>query len=262
MSNVVLNDAQIRSAAPAVFAEAPAPFMSSEYGFVKTSEALTLLRGEGYEVVRALQDHARRRDPNVVRHALTLRHTDNLLDPAQVGGLVPQILLINSHNGRTRLSMRAGFYRYICSNGLVVGNDMAYVAVRHTHSLASQIIDQIKQIAQVQNKVLGLIDRWQNTTLTDSQAHDFARAAAVVRFGEQAAKGYLTDDILSVRRPEDDGNTLWQVFNRIQENTTQAGLHGRSANGRVIAARTLTGITQNTAYNEALWSMAEEFVTT
>ncbi len=41
------------------------------------------------------------------------------------------------------------------------------------------------------------------------------------------------------RRPD-----LWSVFNRTQENLTQGGLRGRSANGRCQQTRPVQGIDQ------------------
>lgn len=54
------------------------------------------------------------------------------------------------------------------------------------------------------------------------------------------------------RRPD-----LWSVFNRTQENLTQGGLHGCSANGRRQQTRPVQGIDQNIRLNRALWLLAD-----
>ncbi len=63
--------------------------------------------------------------------------------------------------------------------------------------------------------------------------------------------------ILMPRRFDDRRPDLWSVFNRTQENLTQGGLRGRSANGRRQQTRPVQGIDQNIRLNRALWLLAD-----
>ncbi|RSC92822.1 DUF932 domain-containing protein, partial [Pandoraea apista] len=63
--------------------------------------------------------------------------------------------------------------------------------------------------------------------------------------------------ILMPRRFDDRRPDLWSVFNRTQENLTQGGLRGRSANGRRHQTRPVQGIDQNIRLNRALWLLAD-----
>jgi hypothetical protein len=71
--------------------------------------------------------------------------------------------------------------------------------------------------------------------------------------------------LLSSRRFEDRRDDLWTVFNRVQENLTKGGLRGRSASGRAMSTRpvtgtgtgTGTGTDQNVKLNRALWMLAD-----
>jgi hypothetical protein len=253
---MTLND--IRAAAPAVFAEAPSDFLSSKYGFVNTAAALEVFANEGYVVVKAQQDNPRLRNKMHVRHALTLRHESAIDQKAVVGEYVPQMLLINSHNGRTVMSVRAGLYRYVCANGVVVGNDMLREQIRHTKALAGQIVERIRVAAALSVPLAKQIARWNEIELAEAQAQTFAQRAAALRFGKQAAGSYQPAALLESRRVEDEGRSLWKVFNRVQENVTNQQLEGLNANGRVVHSRLLTGIGENTKFNEALWQLAEE----
>lgn len=259
MQSTFLDNAAIAKKAPAVFTKEPAHFLSSAYSFINTGEVIDVMRGEGYHVVSASQDKPSRRDLRYVRHAVALRHESALASPAVVGEYVPQILLINSHNGRTQLSFRAGLYRFVCCNGLVIGHDNMVFAIRHSHQLASAVVDITRRIAAQTAQVQALIDRWKAIELTDSAMHDFATSAAKLRFGDRGANTYPSDNLLRVMRPEDDGRTLWAVFNRVQEHTTNPGLQGRSANGRLVTSRRLEGITSVVNYNQALWRLAESY---
>jgi hypothetical protein len=255
----ILSREEIRRAAPAVFAEAPAPHLSDKYGFINTASVIDILNNEGYQVVTAKQDKGRMRDPMTIRHALTLRHESALQQEAVVGEYVPQILLINSHNGRTTMSMRAGLFRFVCSNGMIVGHTTMQDAIRHSKNLADQVLGRIQHIAAMSAPLAAKIDEWKKIELTPAQAETFAQTAAKLRFGEQRAAAYAPDALLQLRRAEDEGNSLWNVFNRVQENTTTHALEGRNANNRRIQSRPLVGITENTFFNERLWNLAEEF---
>jgi hypothetical protein len=63
--------------------------------------------------------------------------------------------------------------------------------------------------------------------------------------------------LLAVRRFEDRRDDLWTTFNRVQENLTKGGLHGRSRSGRAMSTRAVTGIDQNVKLNRALWVLAD-----
>lgn len=256
----IINHEDIRRVAPAAFATEPSPKMSGKYGFINTMDALFVLEEAGFSPVSAKQDKAKSRDSRYVRHAIVLRPTDTIDAPHTVGETVPQILLINSHNGRTQLSIRAGLYRFVCANGMVVGRDLTAEKVRHTGNIAAEINERLKAIGATQNKVSALIENWKSIELSDSKANDFAMAAAKLRFGAERALAFKPEDILATRRPEDEGRSLWAVFNRVQENTTQGGLSGLTALGRPATSRALTGIGENTMYNEVLWDMASELV--
>jgi hypothetical protein len=252
---------EIRHAAPAAFAEGYAPHLSEKYGFISTADALKVMFEEGYQVVQATQDKARQRNPAYVRHSLTLRHESALDQQAAVGEYVPQILLINSHNGRTKLSMRVGLFRFVCSNGMVVGDTVMQEAIRHSQNVANEVIERLRHASAMTGKLYQKTEEWQKIELSQAQAQTFAQKAAEMRFGKERAAMYAPDEILQLRRPEDEGNTLWRIFNRVQENTTMQSLVGKSANGRAVQSRKLLGIGENTAYNERLWALAEQFAT-
>ena len=66
------------------------------------------------------------------------------------------------------------------------------------------------------------------------------------------------EQLIQVRRPEDQGNALWMCFQRIQEHLTRGGLPGRTVQGRRMHTREVASIDRNVALNRALWVLAEE----
>lgn len=252
----ILTEAEILERAPAVFADRAAGHLSSKYVLIDTAEVLGALRDEGFVVTGASQPRARMRNPQFVQHSLVLRHADTIGSPAVVGEAVPQILLANSHNGRSQMSVRAGLYRFVCSNGMVVGEDSYVTSVRHASEAAAQVVARAKAIAGSVGTMHRLIERWKSIELSASSACDFAKEAARLRFGV-SAEGYALDDILRVRRGEDDGRALWSVFNRVQENLSKGGLVGRGASARRIVSRPIVSAIRDAEFNADLWRLAE-----
>lgn len=251
-----LSDADIRAKAPAVFATAPHKNLSERYSFIPTFDVLNALRAEGFVVTQASQDRALHgSDPRLARHVLKLQQRD--AQPI-VGEGVMQFLLSNSHNGSSALQVRGGFYRFVCSNGMVVGTDMMGARERHAGDAAREAIDRVKQLARHTDVLTRLIEGWKSKELTERKEREFAARALVLRFGEDRAKQYEPSALLGARRAEDEGRSVWAVLNRIQENAMRGGQEGRSATGRAVRSRELKGIAQDLEFNGSLWKLAEE----
>lgn len=248
---------EIKDVAPAVFADRALARMSSKYGHVNSEKAIDIFAEEGFRVVKATQDRHVSRDINYMRHMLTFRHEDQ--DEPVVGGVAPQILMINSHNGKSALTLRMGLYRFVCSNGLVIGNDQFHTKLRHSVPAAAMILEHIGQMAARTTEAIKKIEDWGKIDLSTARAQTFAEEAALLRFGEAKAKIYPVEELLMVRRPEDDKGDLWTVYNRVQENTVHLSMAGKTELGRHTSSRPLNGISGNIIYNERLWDLAESF---
>ncbi|MFP3531730.1 DUF932 domain-containing protein, partial [Burkholderia sp. SIMBA_013] len=92
------------------------------------------------------------------------------------------------------------------------------------------------------------------------EQHAFARSALALRYDPTDAEApapIAESQLLAPRRFEDRRDDLWTVFNRVQENLTKGGLHGRSRTGRAMSTRPITGIDQDVKLNRALWMLAD-----
>lgn len=56
----------------------------------------------------------------------------------------PEILIKNSYDGSTQVSLLAGLWRQICSNGMVIGNTIGYNSNRH--SIYNPNLDKLPEI--------------------------------------------------------------------------------------------------------------------
>jgi hypothetical protein len=242
---------------PALMQETASPSMSSRYVHVNTSDVINVMNDAGFTVHEQRVDKARKSPLEFQRHMVVFRN-DSVQTPD--GSYVPQMLWINSHNGKSPAVMKLGIYRFVCTNGMVVGNDFATERVRHAGELAKEVLDRVRNLSAKSVKVFDQIDAWSKIDLSQAQRDEFARRAAVIRFGEAKLQQYNHLDLLNVRRTEDDKGDMWSVFNRVQENAVKGGMIGRNANNRQVRSKSLNSIGLDVNFNEKLWELADEFV--
>ncbi len=255
-SATTLSDEQIRRVAPSVFAEAAHDSRSSRYTYVPTARVLDGLRAEGFLPVMATQSRSRdasRRE--FTKHMLRLRRSTG---PAVVGEELPEIVLVNSHDGTSAYQMLAGIFRLVCSNGMVVGAGRATeIRVPHQGDIVGRVIEGAYSVVEDFDRVRESAESMKALPLLTGEQRMFAQAALVAKYGEETP-AISVDQVLTPNRSEDLGNDLWRTFNRVQENLVRGGLRTRSANGRRMRTREVAGISQNVQLNRALWTLAEE----
>lgn len=229
-----------------------APKMSERYVQIQTAALLPELERMGFEVAAARMHKTRgvSADQPFARHWVDLR----IPSVAPVCGTVPRILIENSHDGSSALRVSMGAYRFICSNGLVIGTHFAQESVRHAGMAAEQALERIAALARNTQPLFDSIERWSKIELHSDVANEFARLASVLRWGD--AERFSPELVLSARREEDVRPDLWTVFNRVQENTVRGGFRGLTRSGRNSTARPLN---DDAEYNRQLWTLAEDF---
>jgi hypothetical protein len=57
------------------------------------------------------------------------------------GKEVPEIILLNSHDGSSSYKMIPGMFRQVCSNGLVAWKDFGEIRVPHKGDIVGQVIE-------------------------------------------------------------------------------------------------------------------------
>lgn len=240
---------------PSVLSDRPHPKMSPRYVYHDAREVIRILESEGFALASASAPAVRRggRDPAFSKHVLDFR----MPEAPVVEGTTPRVLYVGSHDGTTASRIMLGAFRFICSNGLVVGSTYAREVVRHSGQQAAEFIDRIRSLAKSSAPLFAQIERWSKIDMSASERHEFARLAAVLRFGD--AQRFAPEQLLTPRRAEDDRGDLWSVFNRVQENAIAGGLEGATADGRRLTSRRLAAIDASLSFNAQLWALAEEF---
>ena len=158
--------------------------------------------------------------------------------------------------------MLAGAFRFVCCNGMVVGDICNDIRLPHKGNAQNDVIEGAFRVLEDFETVDGSIDDMKAITLKPEEQRAFATAALALRYGErtegQPPAPITAEQLNSPRRMEDRGDSLWLTFQRSQENSLQGGLPGRSAQGRRIRTREVGSIDRGVGLNRALWVLAEE----
>lgn len=249
-----LTNDEILGAAPSVFADTAHESRGDRYGFIPTSQVLERLRTEGFQPFEARQIRVRDTSKREhTRHLLRLRHADSIT----VADTVPEIVLLNSHDGTSSYQLLSGFFRFVCSNGLIAGDICDDVKVRHTGNVVDDVLEGCIRVLDNVELASERIQTYQSLQLSEHQQNAFAEAALALKYDDPAAAPIIAARVLDARRWEDRKSDLWTTFNRTQENLIKGGLRGRNANGRRTSTRAVGGLNEDVRLNRALWTLAD-----
>lgn len=240
---------------PAIGAIAPSERVSNRYQFVSTQDILKRVNQDGWMITNAT---AQNQSP-YAQHRITLVHKNDLKDLNNIESEgVPRIEMFNSHDRSKRLMFAIGFFRFVCSNGLIVASGPAEtIRIKHRFSgdRLSEIMDQVSQISGRFPTIQNTIGDFKSREMTEEEQVSFAQYAIKGRFNYRPEMpkrfrdmGRTVEKLLQTRRTEDSGDSTWTVYNRIQENLIN-GIEGFS--------RPIRGYTDNVRVNQLLWKGAE-----
>ena len=251
MTNRTYTLDEIKQIAPSVFTTEKAPHLTDKYIQTPTSRVVEDLMNLGWQVTKA-QEVRSRKYKGFQKHVVVFRNPDIMIKGKDGDDAFPQILLTNSHDGKAAFNFRVGIFRLVCSNGLVISDaDFSNVSIRHINytfeSLQAKVAEMITKLPNLVNK----INTFKQTQLTEEQMKDFATKAMQLRTKQQVN----VLEILTAERPQDEGNDLWVVFNRIQEKLT-----GGSYRAGRRKARSVKNFQKDIELNEQLFELAGSYL--
>ena len=273
--NEALTETELHKLAPSLFATEAHHSRSDRFAPVPTIDIVRGLQKKGFEVFSAMQ--AKTRDASkrdFTKHMVRLR---NPSFRQMANGDTFEIVLVNGNDGSSAYRMMPGFFRMVCANGLIVGETLNEVRVRHSGNAMHDVIEGAFTVLADAPKVVDRVDMMRSMSLTRDEALAFATAAHQLRFpaasldAEDAAFSPAPVEpirLLAARRQADmaERSNLWGVFNVVQENVIRGGQKGwvdrPNAQGRMqtrrASTRAVAGIDGNRDLNRALWTLAEE----
>ncbi len=222
---------------------------SDRYGFISTKQIITNLADFGFtprtiEVCRANKAETK----GFQKHVVRLSHKDILPQVNDEGH--PEIVLMNSHDGKSALRFALGYFRFVCSNGMVAGSSVYQTRIIHREISASSVHDAVVSIAQRAPEMLDSINRMKSRFLHPLVEQTFVEEAAKLRWDQPSDRALHF--LSAPRRQEDAQNNLWQVFNRVQESLTKGN--------RYYGIRRITSPSKDVQLNEQIWNLAQNFV--
>jgi uncharacterized protein DUF932 len=251
-----LTIAEAATVAPALLHDAAGVTTLERYSHIPTYAIIEEMQQMGMGIAevaqsRAAYDWADREQKHMVR----MRPLQFFDAPAKVGEVVPEICVVNAHNASSKLHLYAGMYRFICANGLMVGDTVGHVSISHVGALLAEIQRQVKHVGEVLlPKAMQSYGRMQAHRLDEGQATVFAARAIALRWPE-GTEAVSTADLLQSRRPQDAANDVWSIYNRVQENLLYGGFRARNRN---VVVQPLSTPAHIVDVNRRLWDLAEK----
>ena len=236
---------------PSIYATQPSERVSEQYGFIPTSVIVTALEREGFLPVKVQVTRANRDRVAFAKHLIRFRHRDHL--NTQVGDWLPEVVLVNSHDGSSSYRIMAGVYRLVCSNGLVVGNSFAEARVRHTKHAPEEIVDASFRIIESLPSISESVNEMRSVNLEPYERQALAIAALTLRYPEETP--IQPEQLLRTRRTVDNSSDLWTSLNVVQENLLKGG---QLRTGSRRHTRRISSIGEDVRLNRALWTLAEQ----
>lgn len=254
-----LDNDYLHHKAPSIFAATPWHGASDRYKFIPTIDAVNALRDNGFMPVEANQSNTRIPGKGTfAKHMIKFIHQDHT-HVSNVGDEIPQVVLINSHDGTTPYQMMMGLLRLACSNGLLVNSStINKISVRHKgqEDLLAQVIEGSYEIIGDIPVIAKQVSAFKAIELSKGEQVAFAGAALMLK-NEEMAGIIEPESILNIRRFEDKEATLWNTYNIIQENLMKGGAKGKAMNGRNTSLRPIRSVDGDTKLNKALWALTE-----
>lgn len=244
-------------AVPALGATRGGDNTSGTYQFVSTRNILEHVLDNGWNITNACSQG---RSP-YAQHRVSLVHNRDLAlaaNPENNQEGILRIELFNSHNRSKKFMLVTGYFKFACSNGLLVATgpaDMIRTKHRFSDNRMDAIMDQIATVSERFPKVLEIIEGFKSRQLSHTEQVSFARYAIQGRYNyrKELPKSFgdiekMSNLILTPRRKEDEGDSTWEVYNRVQENIVK-GIEG--------ITRPMRGYGDSVRVNQLLWKGAE-----
>ena len=257
-----LSKENIKSLAPAVFAEKPSSEVSKHYTHIPTERVIDDMELLGWKPIEAKEVKARKNSTRgFQKHLLVFRNDDVVINGEDGDTVFPQILMTNSHDGKNSFTFQAGLYRLVCSNGLVIADtQFEAVKMRHMGYSFEDLQEKIKEMVEKLPLTVESMNKMKATELAENEILQFAKEALNTRFTEKEMNRIQIDlkELTTPVRKEDSGNDLWSVFNVVQEKIVTGDFEYRAA-GKVRKAREIKNFKQDMKINKELFNVALEY---
>lgn len=220
---------------------------------------------ETLDVIRQFQDNGwkisgtnqtRNNNRQIASHLIKMEHPDLIIrNNKGQKEAVANVLINNSCSGTKPLNLDIGAYRMVCSNGLYSVDSISHVAIKHNEKNVQMLPEIIGKFNHKTEVVLNEFKKLKDVQLSSTQMYQLASEAAKLRFKDEIE--FDINQLLKVNRKEDEDDSLWSVYNRIQENLTQSNIL-IDRDGNLISG--INNVEDDVKINQQLFELAYELV--
>ena len=254
----VLSAQVLQRVAPAVYAERAHERAKSRYTFISTQRVVSALQEVGFVPVYARQTVVRGEGQAFARHLVKFRRR---VERVALSDAIPELVLLNAHDGRSAYQLRVGLYRPICTNGLMVAlGELAAVHVAHRGDVVESVVTQALQLAEQFGVIGEHVQAMESRLLNTDEREEFGTRALALRFDTERARAIGVGQVLEPVRAEDQQPNLWNAYNIVQEHLMRGGLRRRTASGRLAVTRGIRAIREDVRINTGLWKLAASYL--
>lgn len=260
---------EVRTKCPYAFAEAPTnPGVSEKYTYANTETVINDMAKLGWYPVEAKQCRPKKGSSGIRSFHIVAFQNDDVNIYNQDGSVESsvRIILQNSHDGFNSFRFMMGCYRAVCSNGLVVSDaEFADFSIRHINYSFDELRGIVAKVIENVPNTIEKMNVMNTTILDDNQKRELAVETYKIRKGYNEADKVEVDDqtiedMLTPIREEDEGNSLWNVFNVLQEKMIKGSFMAPGKNGKHRKQRPITSVKKDLDFNQRLWGVAERLI--
>ena len=224
--------------------------VSKRYNVISTIDVVQSFEQYGFETTSVDSSNARTKG-GFQQHMVRMKS-----DHKMVGGLRPEVIIHNSYDGTKALNIRVGLFRFVCANGIVVGENLVpNFKIMHSNSnwqeLLNGFIDTYDEKYHLQQEWIKSMEDYQ---MGLDEAYHMAEQTLKFRHSDERIKMDVVDplELLIIRRKEDRGGSAWHRFNTIQESLVNGYFHKYDNQGDIRKAKVMTNIEELIRMNTEL----------
>ena len=266
-----LSKDQILEQCPVAFSNEPTnPELSGRYVYMSTEVIIDDMEKLGWFPVKASMRNKHKEDSIYSKHMITFRNPDITIKGEDGDDSIPEIILVNSYDGYTSLRFYVGVFRFVCENGLVVADrDFEHFSMAHKGYSFESLRELLSEKVLNLPKKVEVLNDMLNKHLTEDQIKEFAVNAMLIRTGTPFNKLDLSEanyddnliqEITEPKRKLDEGNSLWAVFNRVQETLVSGGIMMPTKTGKQRKMSKIKSFDRHLEFNKNLFILATDLI--
>ena len=150
---------------------------TDKYNFISTENVLNYFSDKGWNIGKdnagseLITYSKSKTNSGFQSHLIRLRNNDfNIND-----NYIPEIVIINSHDGSKALRLALGVFRFVCENGLISGNSLDQYKISHKGFTYEKLELALSSLLGQVDSLNHNIERLSRTHLTENERELLAK---------------------------------------------------------------------------------------